>query len=811
MYPSMFKKKRKISGKGRVLTIDTEMIGLLPSLHADLKCGHCIVCKDFHTKEYFVFFDPYKERNKKTRVKLKEWEGEQDGYLHDGIIFMNEAKVIISQNWIGFDIHAINTIAPDVCSVDFTKKTKGKLGKKFPFRVMDTLVMSQLLNPDRRAPFKAIALGKGNVAPHSIEAQGIKMGRYKPDNEDWSCLTDHMIHRCWEDVSIGEQMYKDLWDEWQETIYYNKKAKEESHLSFTDAYAIEAEFTNFTTEVEKLGFCFDMKLAHKHCKVLDKYIAKIEKDAIPKLPLVIAKKKLDITAMKKACEKAGHVYSLDVTHGSTRSTNWGFVTQTGNYSANTKKDFPDSVGAMRDHPDPVVVGAYTPVVWEKIALGGRVAVKKALYDLGWRGVNLTEGEERSLEEEGVLPYPYVGKLDSDSMEAWTNAPPWAIEILKYFIYSHRRSQILNKKDMEYYAENGEWANHLGQKKCRGLVPRAVDVASGKEFQELIEIYGDKFWHKKRWDKDAEFRVPAVIFAIGTNTFRCRHKNVVNIPSRGLFGKEMRQLFVAKKGYYLVGCDASGIELRMLAEYMGDKDYIKVLLEGDIHSHHQHKAGLESRDHSKKFIYSWIYGSGVPNLALSLGISTKKMKKIIDNFLRSFPKLDELINAVKKSAVDVGYLVAPDARWGRVRKSNRKVKEHTALNVLLQMVGSLVVKYATIITRDQMRAEGLDTRFVAHVHDEFGFEVPKSEVSFIEYKVKKSDWEREEKEEKKVKGKIYSAPVVIEETKKSLLVIRSYHRAGQIAKTSFAKAGKVLGLKIPLDGEYKIGESWSETH
>jgi DNA polymerase I-like protein with 3'-5' exonuclease and polymerase domains len=50
---------------------------------------------------------------------------------------------------------------------------------------------------------------------------------------------------------------------------------------------------------------------------------------------------------------------------------------------------------------------------------------------------------------------------------------------------------------------------------------------------------------------------------------CTHNspNLAQVPAVGGFmGKECRELFIAREGYKLVGCDASGLELRCLGRY-----------------------------------------------------------------------------------------------------------------------------------------------------------------------------------------------------------------------------------------------------
>ena len=95
---------------------------------------------------------------------------------------------------------------------------------------------------------------------------------------------------------------------------------------------------------------------------------------------------------------------------------------------------------------------------------------------------------------------------------------------------------------------------------------------------------------------------------GAVTGRCTHNrpNLAQVPSCGsVFGKECRELFKAREGFQLVGVDASGLELRCLAHYMGDPDYTHEILSGDIHTKNQLAAGLPTRNDAKTFIYGLL--------------------------------------------------------------------------------------------------------------------------------------------------------------------------------------------------------------
>ena len=98
---------------------------------------------------------------------------------------------------------------------------------------------------------------------------------------------------------------------------------------------------------------------------------------------------------------------------------------------------------------------------------------------------------------------------------------------------------------------------------------------------------------------------------------------------------------SRKGYKLVGVDASGLELRMLAHYMNDKDYTNEVINGDIHTSNQVAAGLGSRDEAKTFIYAFIYGAGNKKIGTIIGGTERDGERVKEKFLRATPSLRRL--------------------------------------------------------------------------------------------------------------------------------------------------------------------------
>ena len=220
--------------------------------------------------------------------------------------------------------------------------------------------------------------------------------------------------------------------------------------------------------------------------------------------------------------------------------------------------------------------------------------------------------------------------------------------------------------------------------------------------------------------------------------------------------------------------------------------------------------------AKTFIYAFLYGSGVRNLAKVCGLSMKQMQAIIENFKARLPALSGLIDRIQAQGEAFGHLMAPDGRWGRIRRKHGKLLVHTMLNVLLQMTGSISMKYGFCFAERKMLTEkvALDETgwpaWVANQHDEFQCEIPAHEVEYHTYSV--PNWKEEEKREHRdTQGRMWSAPVLVEKLEDSVTCTRSYHRAGEIMAESMTKAGEFLNLRCPLAGEYKVGLNWQETH
>ena len=255
------------------------------------------------------------------------------------------------------------------------------------------------------------------------------------------------------------------------------------------------------------------------------------------------------------------------------------------------------------------------------------------------------------------------------------------------------------------------------------------------------------------------RVHGRVITNGAVTGRMTHQspNMAQVPAVSApFGPECRRCWTVEEGNVLVGIDASGLELRMLAHYMDDEDYTNEILNGDIHTANQRAAGLASRPLAKTFIYAFLYGAGDAKIGAIVGGNSGIGRRLKERFLHNTPALEELRGRIDRQAQS-GVLDGLDGRKLRVRS------QHAALNTLLQGAGACVMKQALVHLADKLR--NIPHKFVANVHDEWQIETPAHYADTV----------------------------------------------GRIGVRSIRIAGETLGLQCPLDGEYRVGNNWAETH
>ena len=296
----------------------------------------------------------------------------------------------------------------------------------------------------------------------------------------------------------------------------------------------------------------------------------------------------------------------------------------------------------------------------------------------------------------------------------------------------------------------------------GTLSKIKDIPEAQLIAEYLMLQ-KRLAQVNSWLKEMteDGRVHGYVNPNGAVTGRMTHShpNMAQVPSsHSPYGKECRSCWTVPNKHKLVGIDASGLELRMLAHYMNDEEYTNEILNGDIHTFNQKLGGLESRNQAKTFIYALLYGAGDAKLGQVVGRGREHGKRLRKSFFDNLPSFKALTSGIQLKA-KAGYVKGLDGRKLTVRS------EHAALNTLLQGAGAIVMKQALVFLADDLKRNKLRAKFVANVHDEWQIECHEDDA----------------------------------------------HAVGKAGVRAIMEAGESLGLNCPLDGEYQVGLNWSETH
>ena len=321
----------------------------------------------------------------------------------------------------------------------------------------------------------------------------------------------------------------------------------------------------------------------------------------------------------------------------------------------------------------------------------------------------------------------------------------------------------------------------GQPKCSDKNIATIKDSAPQSIKN-IKIYrmiSSRINEVSSWIEGAEahedHRLRGRIIHLGSWSGRAAHikPNTANIPGvllddnnapvlgeAGSFGFECRSLWIADDGNVLIGCDASGIQLRILAHYINNPTYTKAVLSpkpNDIHT--LNAKNLETgRINAKKFIYSWLLGAGVAMTGEILECSPGEAVNSRNRFIERTPGLEELLQR-KSLYAQRGWYKGLDGRKVYLPS------DHLTLTAMLQNGEHVIMAVANMFWQKWATERGIPFKQVNYVHDEWETEVHPSRAKELVH----------------------------------------------LQEQSFGAAGRYLNLNCPLTGEGHIGKNWAEVH
>lgn len=262
-----------------------------------------------------------------------------------------------------------------------------------------------------------------------------------------------------------------------------------------------------------------------------------------------------------------------------------------------------------------------------------------------------------------------------------------------------------------------------------------------------------------------------------NTLRYKHSspNTANIPAvrvdkqehpllglDGVYTYEARDLWRTRdpNNRKLVGVDAKGIQLRVLAHHLNNPTFTEAVLNGDPHSYNQQVGGFGTRAIAKTFIYAFLLGAGDAKVGQIIGGSTKDGREIKARFIGNFPGLKQLLDALEQQIQRTGRIVLCDGTPIIV------TAPHTRLGYLLQGDENRIMKKAAILTAREVNRRKLDVLKVGDIHDEWQNDVLNRHVDEF---------------------------------------------AQDVCPLAFGNSGKFFNYRVPIECDAKVGLTWAATH
>ncbi len=274
-----------------------------------------------------------------------------------------------------------------------------------------------------------------------------------------------------------------------------------------------------------------------------------------------------------------------------------------------------------------------------------------------------------------------------------------------------------------------------EKVLHGLKDEHEVIPKLLEYREIYKLKSTYFEPLiKLGQNDENSRIYTSFLQTGTSTGRLSSKepNLQNIPVKTEQGRAVREGFISKNGYSLLGLDYSQIELRLLAHFSEDEDMLRAFNEDkDIHLETALKifgehGAKEKRNVAKSINFGLIYGMGSKKLAQTLGIQTKEAKAYIDGYFASFKTIKDFIkNTQERSKID-GYIetLLKRRRYFNYQSASPmllSMYDRESVNTLFQGSAADIIKLAMLKLSNENTSK-FEAKLLLQIHDELIFEV-----------------------------------------------------------------------------------------
>ena len=382
---------------------------------------------------------------------------------------------------------------------------------------------------------------------------------------------------------------------------------------------------------------------------------------------------------------------------------------------------------------------------------------EVLSDMQWNGIYLDEDELNEFGKELTKKIETITKIiyEMAGEEFNINSPKQLGEIL----FEKMKLPVI-KKTKSGYSTDVDVLEKL--KKEDPIIEQIL------EYRQLNKLNSTYIEGLKPYINSKTKRIHSFFHQTITATGRISstEPNLQNIPTRFELGKRVRKVFKPEQGKIYIDADYSQIELRVLAHFSDDNHMVNAFInDEDIHKQAASKVfktpidevTKEQRSNAKAVNFGIVYGISDFGLGEQLGISRKKAKQYIDEYLEEYSGIKKFMENIIEKAKEQGYVETLFHRRRYIPELNsknymvRQFGNRVAMNTPIQGTAADIMKIAMINVYKELKKRNLKSKIVLQVHDEMMIEADISETEQIKQIIK-------EKMETAVKLKV---PLIVE--------------------------------------------------
>ncbi|HSS21906.1 MAG TPA: DNA polymerase [Pyrinomonadaceae bacterium] len=232
----------------------------------------------------------------------------------------------------------------------------------------------------------------------------------------------------------------------------------------------------------------------------------------------------------------------------------------------------------------------------------------------------------------------------------------------------------------------------------------------------------------------------------TGRFSCTNPNIQQVPH----AVEYRRCFSGyPAGRKLVIADYSQIELRILAEFSGDRAFIEAFKSGaDLHrvtaaevfNVTTDQVSREQRDFAKRLNFGVVYGIGAQRFSIMTGLGQPEAENVLRKYFSTYRQLDSYLSDAADRAVRERQARTASGRLVRFRYDDQdrqqiSMTKRNGKNTPIQGTSADILKRSLRLLRDEL--VGTNGKIVNIIHDEIVVEAEADEAEEVAQKVERA--------------------------------------------------------------------------